>query len=78
MAGDVLARVIKVIDNRLDVKKKEVTNETSFKDDLGADSLDVVELVMEFEEEFDLEIPNEDVEKIKTVGEVVAYIEQRL
>lgn len=74
---ETLERIQKIIAERLDVKGKVIGPEMSFKDDLGADSLDIVELVMEFEEAFDLEIPNEDVEQIKTVGEVVAYIESR-
>ncbi|MVO99193.1 MULTISPECIES: acyl carrier protein [Paenibacillus] len=72
--SDVLDRVNKIIIDRLGVEESEVTLEASFKDDLGADSLDVVELVMELEDEFDLEISDEDAEKITTVGEVVNYI----
>ena len=56
--------------------KEKVTEETSFINDLGADSLDTVELVMEFEDEFDLNIPDEDAEKIQTVGDAVKYIEE--
>lgn len=67
--------VKKIIVDRLGVDESAVTMEASFKDDLGADSLDVVELVMELEDEFDLEISDEDAEKITTVGEVVKYIE---
>ena len=55
----------------------EVTMETSFEDDLGADSLDVVDLVMSLEDEFDLEIPDEDVENVRTVGDIVKYLEDR-
>jgi len=73
--SDVFERVKKIIVDRLGVDESEVTPEASFKDDLGADSLDVVELVMELEEEFDLEISDEDAEKVTTVGEVVKYIE---
>ncbi|GKS10060.1 acyl carrier protein [Paenibacillus chitinolyticus] len=72
--SDVLDRVKKIIIDRLGVEESEVTLEASFKEDLGADSLDVVELVMELEDEFDLEISDEDAEKITTVGEVVNYI----
>lgn len=72
--ADVLDRVKRIIVDRLGVEESEVTMEASFKDDLGADSLDVVELVMELEDEFDLEISDEDAEKITTVGEVVNYI----
>lgn len=72
--SDVLDRVKQIVIDRLGVDESEVTLEASFKDDLGADSLDVVELVMELEDEFDLEISDEDAEKITTVGEVVNYI----
>jgi acyl carrier protein len=72
--SDILNRVKQIIIDRLGVEESEVTLEASFKDDLGADSLDVVELVMELEDEFDLEISDEDAEKITTVGEVVQYI----
>lgn len=71
---EVLDRVKRIIVDRLGVDESEVTLEASFKDDLGADSLDVVELVMELEDEFDMEISDEDAEKITTVGEVVNYI----
>lgn len=73
--SDVFERVQKIIVERLGVDAEEVTPEASFKDDLGADSLDVVELVMELEDEFNLEISDEDAEKVTTVGEVVKYIE---
>lgn len=73
--SDVFERVKRIIVERLGVDEAEVTPEASFKDDLGADSLDVVELVMELEDEFDLEISDEDAEKITTVGEVVNYIQ---
>jgi acyl carrier protein len=72
--SDVLDRVKKIVIERLGVEEAEVTLEASFKDDLGADSLDVVELVMELEDEFDLEISDEDAEKITSVGQVVDYI----
>jgi acyl carrier protein len=71
----VLDRIRRIIVDRLGVAESEVTAEASFKDDLGADSLDVVELIMELEDEFDLEISDDDAEKITSVGEVVAYIE---
>jgi len=74
MSSDIFERVKRIIVERLGVDEAEVTPEASFKDDLGADSLDVVELVMELEDEFDLEISDEDAEKISTVGEVVEYI----
>jgi acyl carrier protein len=73
--SDVYDRVKRIVIERLGVEEAEVTNEANFKDDLGADSLDVVELVMELEDEFDLEISDEDAEKITTVGEVVNYIQ---
>jgi acyl carrier protein len=73
--SDKLDRVKRIVIDRLGVEESEVTLEASFKDDLGADSLDVVELVMELEDEFDLEISDEDAEKITTVGEVVKYIQ---
>ena len=70
-----LERVVKIVVERLSVDESEVKAEATFKDDLGADSLDVVELVMELEDEFDLEISDEDAEKISTVGDVIEYIE---
>ena len=66
-----------IIVEQLCVEADEVTMEASFTDDLGADSLDIVELVMAFEEEFDIEIPDEDAEKIGRVSEAVAYIESQ-
>lgn len=71
-------RVIKVIVDRLGVDEGEVKIEASFRDDLGADSLDVVELVMELEDEFDMEISDDDAEKIGTVGDAVSYIETKV
>jgi len=68
-------RVKKIVAEQLGVKEEEVTNDASFVDDLGADSLDTVELVMAFEEEFGIEIPDEDAEKITRVKEAVEYIE---
>lgn len=70
-------RVKKVVVEQLEVSEEEVTPEASFVDDLGADSLDTVELIMAFEEEFDLEIPDEDAEKISTVADAVNYIEAK-
>lgn len=74
MANDVFDRVKKIVVDRLSVDEDKVTLEATFKDDLGADSLDIVELIMELEDEFDLEISDEDAEKIATVGDVVTYI----
>lgn len=73
--ADTLDRVKKIIVDRLGVDESKIALEASFKEDLGADSLDVVELVMELEDEFDMEISDEDAEKITTVGDVVKYIE---
>ena len=67
-----------IIVDRLGVDPNEITPEASFIDDLGADSLDTVELVMAFEEEFDIEIPDEDAEKLTSVGAAMAYLEKRL
>ncbi len=78
MANDVLNRVIDIVVEELAVDRDEVTEESSFIEDLGADSLDVVELVMAFEEEFDVEIPDEDAEKIRTVDDAVSYLEDIL
>ena len=74
----VVERVTKVIVDRLGVDESEVKIEASFRDDLGADSLDVVELIMELEDEFDMEISDDDAEKIGTVGDVVTYIEAKV
>ena len=65
-----------IVAEQLGVKQEQVTNDASFVDDLGADSLDTVELVMALEEEFEIEIPDEDAEKIKTVKDAVDYIEK--
>ena len=69
-------RVIEIVSEQMGVSKDQVTRETSFINDLGADSLDTVELVMEFEEEFDITIPDEEAEKIQTVGQAINYIEE--
>jgi acyl carrier protein len=76
--ADVLERVTKIVVDRLNVEESEVKLEASFKEDLGADSLDVVELVMEFEDEFEMEISDEDAEKISTVGDAVNYIQSTM
>jgi acyl carrier protein len=70
----VFEKVKKIIVEQLGVEEDDVTMEASFIDDLGADSLDIVELIMALEEEFDLEIPDSEAEKIKTVGDAVEYI----
>jgi acyl carrier protein len=75
---EIEAKVKKIVCNQMDVDMERVTPETSFTNDLGADSLDTVELVMEFEEEFDLNIPDEEAEKIQSVGDAIEYIEGNL
>ncbi|HEX6593901.1 MAG TPA: acyl carrier protein [Bacillota bacterium] len=71
---DIFERVKEIIVDQLDAEESKVTMEASFRDDLEADSLDVVELVMELEDEFDMEIADEEAEKINTVGDAVEYI----
>ncbi|MBQ7443241.1 MAG: acyl carrier protein [Bacteroidaceae bacterium] len=71
------SKVIEIIADKLGVDANQVSKEKSFTGDLGADSLDTVELIMEFEKEFGVEIPDEDAEKILTVGDALAYIEER-
>jgi len=73
---DIFAKVKDIVVEQLGVDEEEVSEQASFVDDLGADSLDIVELVMALEEEFDLEIPDEDAEKIVTVGDAVNYIKE--
>ncbi len=73
----VFDKVRSIIVNQLDVDEDKVTMNANIQEDLGADSLDVVDLVMSFEEEFDVEIPDEQVENIKTVGDIVKYIEEK-
>jgi acyl carrier protein len=69
--------VVQIVCDQMGVSRDKVTPETSFINDLGADSLDTVELVMEFEDEFELNIPDEDAEKIQTVGDAIKYIEEK-
>jgi len=69
-------RVINIVADQLSVNKDQITRETSFINDLGADSLDTVELVMELEEEFDINIPDDAAEKIQTVGQAIEHIEK--
>ena len=77
-SDEVFEKVKEIIVNQLGVADTAVTLEASFIDDLGADSLDIVELVMALEEEFDMEIPDEDAEKVVTVGDVVDYIKENV
>ena len=76
--SDIAAKVKAIIVDKLGVDESEVTPEASFTNDLGADSLDTVELIMEFEKEFDIAIPDDQAEKISTVGEAIAYIENNV
>ena len=77
MADNVEAKVKEIIVNELGVEPEKVTPEASFVEDLGADSLDTVELVMAFEEEFGMEIPDEDAEQLQTVGDAIRYITEK-
>jgi acyl carrier protein len=70
-------RVTRIVCNQMGTSPDKITNETSFVNDLGADSLDTVELVMEFEDEFEISIPDEDAEKIQTVGTAISYIKEK-
>ena len=72
-----LDKIKSIVADQLGVDESQVTEDASFVDDLGADSLDTVELIMAFEEEFDVEIPDEDAQKIKTVKDVIEYIESK-
>ena len=74
---EIMGKVKKIISEQLGVDEGEVTNESHFIDDLGADSLDTVELVMALEEEFGIEIPDEDAEKLRTVGDVSKYLQTK-
>lgn len=76
--ADIAARVKKIIVDKLGVEESEVNNEASFTNDLGADSLDTVELIMEFEKEFNISIPDEQAEGITTVGEAISYLESNV
>jgi acyl carrier protein len=75
--ADVMTKVKEIIANKLGVDEAQITPEASFTNDLGADSLDTVELVMEFEKAFNLQIPDEDAEKISTVGDAIKYLESK-
>ncbi|MCM1542373.1 MAG: acyl carrier protein [Blautia sp.] len=72
-----LKKVTEVIEEKLNAEGMDITEETSFKDDLNADSLDLFELVMALEDEFGIEIPSEDLERLNTVGDVLAYLKSR-
>lgn len=76
MAKDIEAKVKSIIVDKLGVDEGEVTPEANFTNDLGADSLDTVELIMEFEKEFDISIPDEDAENIATVADAIAYVKK--
>ena len=75
---DIFEQVIKILCDQLDLEEEQVNEDSEVIDDLGADSLDIVDLVMTLEEEFDTEIPDEDIENLKTVGDIVKYIEERV
>lgn len=75
--AEIIEKIKKIIAEQLGVKIEEIKNESSFVDDLGADSLDTVELVMALEEEFGIEIPDEDAEKMITVSDAIKYIEEK-
>ena len=76
--SDMQAKVIEIVVTKLGVEESQVTPEASFTKDLGADSLDTVEIIMEFEKEFDLTIEDDDAEKIQTVGDVLKYLKGQL
>jgi acyl carrier protein len=78
MSSDVRARIHQILFRHLGVDQSELLPEASLQDDLGADSLDVVELVMAFEETFDLRVPDEDVERMRTLGDIERYLEKRV
>ena len=76
MPDEIEQKVIEIVSEQMNVDKSEITRETSFVNDLNADSLDTVELVMEFEDQFELSIPDEEAEKIQTVGQAIDYIRE--
>ena len=76
--AEVASKVKAIIADKLGVEESQVTNEANFQTDLGADSLDTVEMIMEFEKEFGIEIPDEDTQKIGTVGDAIAYVEEKV
>ena len=75
---DIFEQVKKILCDQLDLEEEQVNEDSEVIDDLGADSLDIVDLVLTLEEEFDTEIPDEDIENLKTVGDIVKYIEDRV
>jgi acyl carrier protein len=76
--ADIAAKVKEIVVNKLGVDEAQITPEASFINDLGADSLDTVELVMEFEKAFNIQIPDEDAEKISTVGDAIRYLQSKV
>ncbi len=78
MGTELENKVSEIIVEQLGASKEEIVPEASFTDDLGADSLDIVELVMAMEEEFDIEIPDDDAEKIQTIGDALSYLKERV
>ncbi|MFK7848756.1 MAG: acyl carrier protein [Rhodothermales bacterium] len=76
--ADITAKVTEIIVDKLGVEESDVNLEASFTNDLGADSLDTVEMIMEFEKEFDVTIPDEDAEKIATVGDAISYLKENV
>ena len=76
--AEIEAKVKAIIVDKLGVEETQVTNDANFQTDLGADSLDTVEMIMEFEKEFGISIPDEDTQKIATIGEAIAYVEQAM
>jgi acyl carrier protein len=76
--SDNAEKVKDIIEKELGVEREKLTDDANFIEDLGADSLDIVELVMEFEKEFNIDIPDEDAEKLKTVGDAMAYLNQKV
>lgn len=76
--SDIKTKVTEIIVKKLGVEESQITNEANFTKDLGADSLDTVELIMEFEKEFEITIEDSDAEKIQTVGDVITYLEGKL
>lgn len=77
MVDDIKEKVVDIVSEQMGIERSQITVESSFVNDLGADSLDTVELVMEFEDAFNIQVPDEDAEKIQTVGEAVKYIKER-